>query len=172
VVDAAAARQDGGMQIDERVRRARPEDVPVIVELVRGLAEYERAPDECRLTEAQLTTALFGDSPAVFCHVAEHQGEVVGCAIWFLSFSTWRGVHGVYLEDLYVRPEARGTGLGKALLTALAQECVRNNYERLEWSVLDWNTPAIEFYRSLGAKSQDGWTVNRLTDEALTKLGS
>jgi len=160
------------MQSDERVRRARPDDVPAIVELVHGLADYERAPDECHLTATQLETALFGNAPAVFCHVAEHEGEVAGCALWFLSFSTWRGVHGIYLEDLYVRPEIRGTGLGKALLTALAQECVTNNYERLEWSVLTWNTPAIDFYKSLGANPQDEWMVYRLTDDALTKLGS
>lgn len=160
------------MQIDQRVRRARPDDVPAIVELVHGLAEYERAPDECKLTAEQLHTALFGPEPKVFCHVAEHEGAVAGCAIWFLSFSTWRGVHGIYLEDLFVRPETRGAGLGKALLTALAQECVRNNYERLEWSVLDWNTPAIDFYKSLGAHPQDEWTTHRLTDEALTRLGS
>jgi GNAT superfamily N-acetyltransferase len=160
------------MQIDERVRRARPDDVPAIVDLVYGLAEYERAPDECKLTAGQLETALFGDAPKVFCHVAEHDGVVAGCAIWFLSFSTWRGVHGIYLEDLFVRPETRGSGLGKALLTALAQECVRNGYERLEWSVLDWNTPAIDFYKSLGATPQDEWTVYRLTNEALTRLGS
>jgi len=154
------------------VRRARPEDVPAIVELVHALADYERAPSECHLTAAQLKTALFGETPAVFAHVALLDDRIVGCAIWFLSFSTWRGVHGIYLEDLFVRPEARGTGLGKALLTALAQECVTNNYERLEWSVLNWNTPAIDFYKSLGAKPQDEWTVYRLTDEALAKLGS
>jgi GNAT superfamily N-acetyltransferase len=160
------------MQTDERIRRARPEDIPAIVELVHALAEYERAPDECHLTAEQLQTALFGERPAVFCHVAEHEGEVVGCAIWFLSFSTWRGVHGIYLEDLFVRPEARGTRLGKALLTALAQECVRNGYERLEWSVLNWNTPAIDFYKSLGANPQDDWTIYRLTAQALKRLGS
>jgi GNAT superfamily N-acetyltransferase len=160
------------MQIDERVRRARPDDVPAIVELVYGLADYERAPDECHLTAAQLDSALFGEAPAVFCHVAEHEGEVAGCALWFLSFSTWRGVHGIYLEDLFVRPETRGTGLGKALLTALAQECVTNGYERLEWSVLNWNTPAIDFYKSLGAGPQDEWSTYRLTDAALTRLGS
>jgi GNAT superfamily N-acetyltransferase len=160
------------MQTDERIRRARPEDVPAIVELVYALAEYERAPEECHLTAEQLHIALFGDNPTVFCHVAEHEGQVAGCAIWFLSFSTWRGVNGIYLEDLFVRPETRGTGLGKALLTALAQECVRNNYERLEWSVLNWNTPAINFYKSLEAKPQDEWTIYRLTDEALKNLGS
>ena len=160
------------MQTDERIRRARPDDVPAIVDLVYGLAEYERAPEECRLTAEQLQTALFGEKPAVFCHVAETGGEVVGCALWFLNFSTWRGVHGIYLEDLFVRPEQRGSGLGKALLIALAQECVSNGYERLEWSVLDWNTPAIDFYKSLGAQPQDEWTIYRLTDNALTHLGS
>jgi GNAT superfamily N-acetyltransferase len=162
------------MQPDPRIRRARPTDVPAIVDLVYGLAEYERAPDECRLTPEQLSTALFGPAPAVFCHVAsaEPGGDVAGCAVWFLNFSTWRGVHGIYLEDLFVSPEHRGSGLGKALLTALAQECVTNNYERLEWSVLDWNTPAIDFYKSLGATAQTEWTTYRLTDEALTKLGS
>ncbi|GAB3939967.1 GNAT family N-acetyltransferase [Kribbella albertanoniae] len=154
------------------VRRAVLEDVPAIVELVYALADYERAPDECHLTAEQLQTALFGETPAVFAHVALLDDRIVGCAIWFLSFSTWRGVHGIYLEDLFVRPEARGTGLGKALLTALAQECVTNNYERLEWSVLNWNTPAIDFYKSLGATPQDEWTVYRLTDKALAKLGS
>jgi GNAT superfamily N-acetyltransferase len=160
------------MQTDDRIRRARPADVPAIVELVYGLALYERAPDECRLTADQLETALFGPTPAVFCHVASVEDEVVGCALWFLNFSTWRGVHGIYLEDLFVSPDQRGSGLGKALLTALAQECVTNNYERLEWSVLDWNTPAIDFYKSLGAHPQDDWTTYRLTDEALTELGS
>ncbi|GAA0572542.1 GNAT family N-acetyltransferase [Kribbella sandramycini] len=157
---------------DDRVRRARPEDVPAIVELVHALADYERAPDECHLTADQLHTALFGPAPAVFAHIALHDDEIAGCAIWFLSYSTWRGVHGIYLEDLFVRPTARGTGLGKALLTALAQECVRNNYERLEWSVLNWNTPAIDFYESLNANPQSEWTVYRLTDEPLTALGS
>ncbi|TWD80891.1 L-amino acid N-acyltransferase YncA [Kribbella amoyensis] len=160
------------MQTDERIRRARPDDVPALVTLVYGLAEYERAPHECHLTADQLEQALFGETPAVFCHVAEPEGEVVGCALWFLNFSTWRGVHGIYLEDLFVDPTHRGTGLGKALLVALAQECVTNGYQRLEWSVLNWNQPAIDFYESLGARPQDEWTVYRLTDEALTKLGS
>ncbi|MEU0094601.1 GNAT family N-acetyltransferase [Kribbella sp. NPDC006257] len=160
------------MQTDDRIRRAQPADVPAIVDLVYGLASYERAPDECHLTADQLTTALFGPTPAVSCHVGLIEGEVVGCALWFLNFSTWRGVHGIYLEDLYVSPEHRGSGLGKALLTALAQECVRNNYERLEWSVLNWNTPAITFYESLGARPQTEWTTYRLTDDPLTKLGS
>ena len=158
------------MQIDERVRRARPEDIPAIVELVYSLAEYERAPDECHLTADQLEAALFGDTPAVFGHVAEHEGQVVGCAIWFLSFSTWRGVPGVYLEDLFVRPAHRGSGLGRALLAALAAVCAERGYARLEWQVLDWNEPSIGFYRALGAVPMDEWTVMRVDGAALSAL--
>ncbi|WP_026424466.1 GNAT family N-acetyltransferase [Actinokineospora inagensis] len=154
------------------VRRATESDVDAIVRLVYELADYERALPECHLTAEQLLAALFGDSPKLFAHVAEVDGQVVGCALWFLNFSTWRGTHGIYLEDLVVRPTARGQGLGKALLTELARECVRNGYHRLEWSVLDWNEPAIGFYKSLGAVPLDEWTVYRLTDDALTALGT
>ncbi|MEV5941676.1 GNAT family N-acetyltransferase [Streptomyces sp. NPDC051994] len=154
------------------IRNATAADVPVIHQMVRELAEYEKALDEARATEEQLREALFGEHPAAFAHIAEDEsGEPVGFALWFLNFSTWRGVHGIYLEDLYVRPEARGGGHGKALLTELARICVARGYERLEWSVLDWNLPAVEFYRSLGAVSMSEWTVNRLTDDALRKLG-
>ncbi|MEU9284128.1 GNAT family N-acetyltransferase [Streptomyces sp. NPDC048275] len=154
------------------IRTATPADVPAIHAMVRELAEYEKAPDEARATQRQLAEALFGENPAAFAHIAEEAGEPVGFALWFLNFSTWRGVHGIYLEDLYVRPEARGGGHGKALLTELARICVERGYERLEWSVLDWNRPSIEFYEALGARPQDEWTVYRLTDEALGKLGS
>ncbi|GAA2963407.1 L-amino acid N-acyltransferase YncA [Actinokineospora diospyrosa] len=154
------------------IRRVEPSDVDAIVGLVYELAEYERARHECHLTAEQLTAALFGDSPALFGHVAEVDGRVVGCALWFLNFSTWRGKHGIYLEDLYVTPSMRGHGLGKALLQTLAKECVDNGYQRLEWSVLDWNEPAIGFYKSLGAVPMDEWTVYRLTDQALTDLGT
>jgi GNAT superfamily N-acetyltransferase len=157
---------------DPRVRRARESDVDAVVGLVHELAEYERAPRECQLTAEQLREALFRPSPALFCHVAEVDGAVVGCALWFLNFSTWRGTHGIYLEDLYVRPAARGGGLGKALLTALAEECVARGYARLEWWVLDWNAQAIGFYASLGAVAMDEWTVYRISDEALRRLGS
>ncbi|MCX5227708.1 MULTISPECIES: GNAT family N-acetyltransferase [unclassified Streptomyces] len=154
------------------IRTATPADVPVIHALVRDLAEYEKALDEVRTTPEQLQEALFGERPAAFAHVAETEdGEVVGFAIWFLNFSTWRGVHGIYLEDLYVRPEVRGGGHGKALLTELARICVERGYERLEWSVLNWNKPSIDFYESLGARPQDEWTVYRLTDGALAGLG-
>ncbi len=149
------------------VRPIRPDDVPAVVGLVRELAEYEEAPQEARMTEAQLSAALFGDSPRLFGHVAVAGGDVVGMALWFLTFSTWRGTHGIYLEDLYVRPGNRGSGLGRELLRTLADLCVQRGYGRLEWSVLDWNTPSIEFYRAAGAAPMDEWTVFRLTDDAL-----
>ncbi len=141
--------------------------------MVCELAEYERALHEVRATQEQLREALFGERPAAFAHIAEDDsGRTVGFALWFLNFSTWRGVHGIYLEDLYVRPEARGGGHGKALLTELARICVERGYERLEWSVLNWNAPSIAFYEAMGARPQDGWTVYRLTDEALKGLGA
>ncbi|MGY1687430.1 GNAT family N-acetyltransferase [Geodermatophilus sp. SYSU D00867] len=149
------------------VRPIRPDDVPAVVGLVRELAEYEKAAHEVRLTEEQLHTALFGDSPALFGHVAERDGAVVGTALWFLNFSTWRGTHGIYLEDLYVQPRHRGSGLGRELLRTLAATCVERGYDRLEWSVLDWNEPSITFYRAAGAVPMDEWTVFRLTDRAL-----
>jgi GNAT superfamily N-acetyltransferase len=158
------------------IRTATEEDVPAIVAMVHELAEYERAPEECHLTEGQLTTALFGPAPALFSHVAfvddDGRDEPAGCALWFLNFSTWRGVHGIYLEDLFVRPRFRGHGLGRALLARLAAECVERGYARLEWSVLDWNDPAIGFYRTLGAAPMAEWTTFRLDGAALTALGS
>ncbi|OLF06539.1 GNAT family N-acetyltransferase [Actinophytocola xinjiangensis] len=155
---------------DARVRRAVESDVEAMVGLVYELAEYERAPEQCHLTAEQLHRALFGPRPALFAHVAEAGGEVVGCALWFLNYSTWDGEHGIYLEDLYVRPTARGGGLGRALLGALAQECVQQGYTRLQWWVLDWNEPAIGFYHSLGAVPMDDWTVYRVTGDALDQL--
>ncbi|MBF6344160.1 GNAT family N-acetyltransferase [Nocardia cyriacigeorgica] len=152
------------------IRRALPEDVPALVELVYDLAEYEKARHECTLTAEQLHTALFGPAPALFAHVATLDEQVVGCAIWFLNYSTWDGVHGIYLEDLFVKPQARGTGLGKALIAALAEEAVRNGYSRVSWSVLTWNTPSIDFYESLGADVQDDWVGYRLSGAALTAL--
>ncbi len=149
------------------IREIRPGDVPAVVGLVRELAEYEEAAHEVRLTGEQLTEALFGDSPALFGHVAEREGVVVGTALWFLNFSTWRGTHGIHLEDLYVQPASRGTGLGRELLRTLAEVCVERGYDRLEWSVLDWNTPSIDFYKAAGAVPMDEWTVFRLTDDAL-----
>ncbi len=155
------------------IRRATPDDVPALVELVCDLAEYERAREQCTLTAEDLHTALFGPAPAVFAHVATTGSpeRVAGCAIWFLNYSTWTGQHGIYLEDLYVRPETRGHGLGKALLVELAREAVTHGYTRVDWSVLDWNTPSIEFYRGLGAVAQDEWTGFRLSGDALGRLG-
>jgi GNAT superfamily N-acetyltransferase len=153
------------------IRRVAPADVPAVVGLVHELAAYEREPRSCLLTAEQLHAALFGPAPALFGHVAEVDGAVVGCALWFLNFSTWRGVHGLYLEDLYVQPAHRGSGLGRALLATLAAECVERGYARLEWSVLDWNAPSIAFYRALGAVPMDGWTTFRLDGDALAALG-
>jgi GNAT superfamily N-acetyltransferase len=154
-------------------RPAVPTDVPAIVEMVYELATFEKALDECHLTPAQLGTALFGADPRVFCHVATPAGaeEVVGMALWFLTFSTWEGVHGIYLEDLYVRPAARGTGAGKALVAALARICVEQGYPRLEWAVLDWN-PAREFYDALGAGPKDDWVPYRLSGAPLVTLAA
>ncbi|MFD8806358.1 GNAT family N-acetyltransferase [Streptomyces sp. NPDC059597] len=154
------------------IRTATPDDVPAIHRMVRELATYEKAADEARATEEQLREALFGERPAVFAHLAvdDATGEPAGFALWFLNFSTWRGVHGICLEDLYVRPEARGGGHGRALLTELARICAERGYARMEWSVLNWNTPALGFYESLGARPQDEWTVYRLADAPLAEL--
>jgi GNAT superfamily N-acetyltransferase len=146
-----------------RLRAATPDDLPVILALIRDLATYERAPDAVVATEADLRESLFGESAVAFCHVAELTGAVVGFALWFRSFSTWLGKPGIYLEDLYVKPEARGHGLGKALLNTLVEIARERGYGRVEWSVLDWNEPAIGFYRALGATPNDEWTVWRLT---------
>ncbi|MDQ1676886.1 MAG: hypothetical protein QOC93_2030 [Actinomycetota bacterium] len=154
------------------IRPIEPRDVAAVVRLVYDLAEYERLAHECHLTAEQLSEALFGDRPALFGHVAaDSDGDVAGFALWFLNFSTWDGVHGVYLEDLYVRPEHRGAGLGRALLGTLAQVCVERGYSRLQWSVLDWNEDALGFYKSLGAVPMDEWTVFRLAGEPLEQLG-
>jgi GNAT superfamily N-acetyltransferase len=154
------------------IRPAQVDDVPVVVSLIRELATYEREPDAVLATEEHLHAALFGPDPKVFCLVAEDGGgDVVGFAIWFFNFSTWLGVHGVYLEDLFVRPEARGDGHGRALLTELARIAVRNGCGRLEWAVLDWNEPAQGFYRKLGAEPMDEWTTWRVTGDALRSLG-
>jgi GNAT superfamily N-acetyltransferase len=154
------------------VRAARAGDVPVIYRLVQDLARYERSPSSVTGTEDDLRRALFDEHPAVFAHVADHDGRAAGFALWFLNYSTWTGKHGIYLEDLYVEPEARGHGYGKALLSELARICVDRGYERLEWVVLDWNTPSIEFYKSLGAQAMDEWTGWRLAGPALRALGS
>jgi len=155
------------------IRPATADDVPVVYRLVQELATYEREPDAVVATEEHFRTALFGPDPRVHCLVAEDaDGETVGFAIWFVSFSTWLGTHGIYLEDLFVRPEARGGGHGRALLTELARIAVERGYGRVEWAVLDWNVDAQGFYRSLGATPQDEWTTWRLTGDPLQRLVS
>jgi GNAT superfamily N-acetyltransferase len=158
--------------VEHVIRAAAADDVPVILELVRELAAYEREPDAVEATAPMLASALFGTSPAATCHVAVLEGEVVGFALWYVTFSTWKGLPGLWLEDLYVRPEARGHGLGKALLQRLAAVCVERGYARFEWWVLDWNVDAQGFYRSLGACPEDDWTVWRVEGTSLSVLGS
>lgn len=157
----------------ELIREATPDDVPAILELVRALAVYEKEPDAVKATEADFAQALFPAEgpPTTFAHVAEVDGEIVGMALWYLTFSTWTGVNGIWLEDLFVQPEHRGSGLGRELLATLARTCVERGYQRLEWWVLNWNEPSIGFYRSLGAVPQDEWTVHRMSGDALTALG-
>lgn len=153
------------------VRPARPGDEADIHRMVVELATYERAADEVASTPTDLAVALFGDSPAVFCHVVQGVGGIEAFALWYVTYSTWTGRHGIWLEDLYVRPEHRGRGVARALLTELAAECDRRGYGRLEWWVLDWNDPALAFYDSLGATPMSEWTVQRLDGAALQALG-
>lgn len=156
------------------LRPASPSDTAEILRLIIELAVYEKEPDAVVATEESLQRALFGEAPAVYAHVidGDRPGELAGIAIWYLTFSTWEGVHGIHLEDLYVSPEYRGRGLGKTLLLNLAALCVERGYARLEWDVLDWNEPAIGFYRSLGATGLDEWTRFRLDGEALALRGA
>lgn len=154
------------------IRPAKVGDLPEILQLIRDLAVYEKAEHEVLATVEELNATLFGEVPQVFAHVVEVDGKIVGIAIWFLNYSTWLGKHGIYLEDLYVQPEFRGQGFGLALLKELAKICVERGYPRFQWWVLDWNSPAIEFYRSHGAVAMDEWTVHRITGDALKKLGS
>jgi GNAT superfamily N-acetyltransferase len=152
------------------IRRARADDTGLICAFVRELAEYEKLSHEVEATEADIAAALFAANPRLFCEMAEWGGEPAGLAVWFVNFSTFSGRHGVYLEDLFVRPGLRGKGVGKALLRHLAQTCVANGWPRLQWAVLDWNTPSIEFYKSLGAVLMEDWTICRVSGAALTAL--
>jgi len=154
------------------IRNARVEDSPRILALIKDLAEYEKAPLEAKATLEQIEESLFSPSPQAFCHVVEVDGLVVGISIWFLNYSTWLGKPGIYLEDLYIDPVYRGKGFGLALLKELAKICIERNYERLQWWVLDWNEPSIEFYKSLGAEAMDDWTVYRVSGDALKKLAA
>jgi GNAT superfamily N-acetyltransferase len=152
------------------IRRARPDEAGLVLSLVRELAEYEKLLHEVQASEADIDVALFGDNPRLFCEIAEWDNEPAGFAVWFINFSTFSGRSGIYLEDLFVRPAQRGKGIGKALLADLARQCVANGWSRLQWSVLDWNTPSIEFYKSLGAVLMDEWTVCRIGCPALAAL--
>jgi GNAT superfamily N-acetyltransferase len=154
-----------------KIRPARQEEVGVVLQLIHDLAVYEKAPNEVEATEKELLETIFSSDPKVFCDLVEVDGEIAGMAIWFLNYSTWQGKHGIYLEDLFIKPEFRGRGYGKALLKHLAKICDDKGYGRFQWWVLDWNSPAIEFYRSLGAVAMDEWTVYRVSGQALKELG-
>jgi len=152
------------------IRDARPDDAALIVDFIRGLAEYEKLLHEVKVDAAAVATALFGEAPRVFCDIAEQDGAPVGFAIWFYTFSTFEGAHGLYLEDLFVVPEARGTGAGLALMRRLARRCRDEGLKRLEWAVLDWNAPSIAFYDRLGATAKTDWIARQLAGDALAAL--
>jgi GNAT superfamily N-acetyltransferase len=154
------------------VRPARPDEAPLVWGFIRELAEYEKLLDEVEASAADIAAMLFGPSPRAFCDIAEADGEAVGFALWFYNVSTFTGRHGIYLEDLYVRPAARGRGAGRALLARLARRCLDEGLARLEWAVLDWNAPAIAFYDGLGAAAKTEWITRRLTGEALKRLAT
>jgi diamine N-acetyltransferase len=154
------------------IRPARPTDVGLIYALVRELADYERLSHDVDSTQEQIGAALFGPQPGVFCDLAEWGGAPAGFALWFLNFSTFRGRHGLYLEDIFVRPALRGKGIGKALMRNLARHCVERGYARFEWTVLDWNELSIAFYRSIGANLLDDWRVCRMSGEALANFAA
>ncbi|WP_125131660.1 GNAT family N-acetyltransferase [Microbacterium sp. 10M-3C3] len=160
--------------LDDRtvLRPARPGDEAGILAAIVALAVYEREPDAVENSEADLRESLFGPSPRAFAHVVERDGAILGIAIWFLTYSTWTGRHGIWLEDLWVAESERGRGYGKALLASLAAECVERGYSRLEWTVLDWNAPSIAFYRSVGAEPMDEWTTQRMSGAALEALAA
>jgi GNAT superfamily N-acetyltransferase len=154
------------------IRPARPGEAALVLQFVRELAQYEKLSHEVDATEAMIDAALFAPDPRAFCDIAERNGAPVGFALWFLNFSSFRGRHGVYLEDIFVRPAHRGKGIGKALLRHLAGRCIAEGWTRLEWAVLDWNAPSIAFYRAHGAVLLDDWTICRLTGDALARLAA
>ena len=149
------------------IRRAEPGDEAELTAMIHELAEFERAGHECTVTETLLRTALFGDEPTVQAHIAEVDGEAAAGALWFRNFSTWDGI---YLEDLFVRPQFRRHGLARAILATLARECVENGYTRLSWAVLDWNTNAIALYDAVGGHQQDEWITYRVSGPELSAL--
>jgi GNAT superfamily N-acetyltransferase len=152
------------------IRTAVPADIPQILAFIRALAAYEREPDAVTATEADLLRDGFGHNPFYFCMIADHDGQPAGFAFYFFNYSTWKGCPGLYLEDIFVQPEFRGLGIGKALLQQVAAIAVEKNCPRLQWEVLDWNTPAIEFYRAMGAEFLDEWRNVRVSGEALDRL--
>jgi GNAT superfamily N-acetyltransferase len=154
------------------IREAKISDVQAIYDLIVELAVYEKEPDAVVASVEHIQENLFGANPVAYCHVAEVDGQVVGIAIWFLNYSTWLGKAGLYLEDLFVKPEFRGSGLGLSLMKTLAQVCVDRGYERFQWWVLDWNEPSINFYKSIGAEAMDEWTVYRLSGSALNSFAA
>jgi GNAT superfamily N-acetyltransferase len=156
--------------VTTRIRRAEPADAAAITAMIHGLARFERAADHCTVVESQISAALFQEHATLRAHVAEVDGEVAAMALWFLNFSTWDGVEGIYLEDLYVLPRFRRLGLARSLLAALAKECVHNGYTRLAWAVLNWNTDAIALYRAIGGQPQGEWTTYRLSGPELAEL--
>jgi GNAT superfamily N-acetyltransferase len=155
-----------------KIRPAKREEVGEVLQLIQDLATYEKAPDQVEASRDDLLNTIFAKEPRVFCDLVEVDGQIAGMAIWFLNYSTWQAKHGIYLEDLYIKPEFRAKGYGKALLKHLAQICDREGYGRLQWWVLDWNSPAIEFYKSFGAEAMDEWTVYRTSGLALKNLGN
>lgn len=155
-----------------RIRRAEPKDRALVYGLIRDLADYEKLLHTVDATEEMIGEALFAENPRAFCEIVSWNGEDAGFALWFYNFSTFRGKHGLFLEDLFVNPDYRGWGLGKALLKHLAQRCVDEGLARFEWSVLNWNEPSIAFYKAMGAEMMDGWTGCRVSDEALTRLAA
>jgi GNAT superfamily N-acetyltransferase len=160
--------EGGGVSI--AIRPARPADSALIFALVCELADYENLQSEVDATPEEIAAALFAPQPRIYCDIAEWDGEPAGFSVWFLNFSTFRGRHGLYVEDIYVRPEYRGRGIGKALMQRLAQRCVEDGLARFEWAVLDWNAPSIAFYKSLGAVMMDEWTLCRVGGPALSSL--
>ena len=155
-----------------KIRPAKSEEVGEVLQLIQDLATYEKAPEQVEASKEDLLNTIFVKDPKVFCDLVEVDGQVAGMAIWFLNYSTWQAKHGIYLEDLFIKPEYRGRGYGKALLKHLAKICDEKGYGRLQWWVLDWNSPAIEFYKSFGAEAMDEWTVYRTSGQALKDLGN
>lgn len=154
------------------IRPAKIQEVGEVLQLINDLATYEKASEQVEARQEDLLNTIFAKEPRVFCDLVEVDGQIAGMAIWFLNYSTWQAKHGIYLEDLFIKPEYRGRGYGKALLKHLAKICNEKGYGRLQWWVLDWNSPAIEFYRSLGAEAMDEWTVYRTSGKALKDLGN